>query len=77
MQLRKLSKKELTETPRWRKETSIYDVVVKEYFWSKDRTTYPVAADNEIEAIKVVRNQRPSLSELYSVTLREGQKVWA
>jgi hypothetical protein len=75
--LRKLSKKELTETPRWRKEILIYDVVVKEYYWSKERKTFSVAADNEIEAVKIVRNQRPSLEQLYSVTLREGQTVWA
>jgi hypothetical protein len=52
--------------------------VVKEYFWSTDRKTLAVTADNEIEAALLVRAECVGRAEeIYSVTLREGQKVYA
>lgn len=74
--MRKLTKRELTQELRKRSESPIYDVVVKEYYWSTNRSTLAIAAENEIEAARYARECK-DVNDLYSITLREGVKVWA
>lgn len=75
--MRKLTKKEMTQELRPRRLLPVYDVVLQRYYGDQIRVTRTISADNEIEAARVVREGKPSIEQIYSITLREDLKVWA
>lgn len=74
--MRKLTKKELTQELRRRVQLSVYDVVV-DHNWNTTKRTLHIAADNEIEAARIVREQRDGVANIFSITLREDMQVIA